>query len=43
MENTEDLIGYNVYRKTSAVGEYALIASIVNDSYTDNDLNPGQA
>ena len=43
MENTDDLAGYNVYRKTSAVGEYICIASITNSSYTDDDLNPGQA
>ncbi len=40
MENTEDLLGYHVYRKTSKVGNYSCIASIKNSEYTDSDLTP---
>ena len=43
MENTDDLLGYNVYRKTSAVGDYKLIAKITGNTYTDNDLKTNQA
>lgn len=40
MENTEDLLGYHVYRKTSENGKYSCIASIKDNKYTDNDLTP---
>lgn len=41
MENTDDLLGYHVYRKTSAGGNYSLIASIKNTEYTDSNVTPG--
>ena len=41
MENTEDLLGYHVYRKTSASGNYSLIASIKNTEYIDSNVTPG--
>lgn len=40
MENTEDLLGYHVYRKTSENGKYSCIASIKDNKYTDSDLTP---
>lgn len=40
MENTEDLLGYHVYRKTSKNGKYSCIASIKDNKYTDSDLTP---
>lgn len=42
MENTEDLIGYHIYRKTSKIGDYSCIASITNSEYVDSDLTPGK-
>lgn len=42
MENADDLLGYHIYRKTSTIGEYSLIASITGNSYTDSDLTPGK-
>ena len=41
MENTDDLLGYHIYRKTSAGGNYSLIASIKNTEYTDSNVTPG--
>ncbi len=40
MENTEDLLGYHIYRKTSENGKYSCIASIKGSKYTDSDLTP---
>lgn len=40
MENTEDLLGYHIYRKTSKSGNYFCIASIKDNKYTDSDLTP---
>lgn len=40
MENTEDLLGYHIYRKTSKIGNYSCIASIKNSGYTDSNLTP---
>lgn len=40
MENTDDLLGYHVYRKTSENGKYSCIASIKDNKYTDSDLTP---
>ena len=42
MDNTEDLLGYHVYRKTSKIGNYSCIASIKDNKYTDSDLTPGK-
>ena len=42
MENTEDLLGYRVYRKNSAMGNYSLIASIKNTEYVDSDVTSGK-
>ena len=42
MDNTEDLLGYHVYRKNSATGNYSLIASIKNTEYVDSDVTSGK-
>lgn len=42
MEDTEDLLGYHIYRKTSLNGDYSLVASIKNTEYTDSDVTPGK-
>ncbi len=42
MENNEDLMGYHVYRKTTASGTYSLLASIKSNTYTDKDVTPGK-
>jgi PKD repeat protein len=40
MTNSEDLQGFNVYRRTSAADDYSVIARITGTSYTDTDVNP---
>ena len=42
MENTEDLLGYHIYRKTLKNSEFSLIASIKGNEYTDSNVTPGK-
>lgn len=42
MDNTDDLLGYHVYRKTAADGKYSLVDSVKNEKYTDNNVTPGK-
>lgn len=42
MENTDDLLGYRIYRKTSESEKYSLIASIKNSEYIDSNVTPNQ-
>ena len=41
MGNTEDLLGYHIYRRTLTNSEFSLIASIKDNKYTDSSVIPG--
>ena len=41
-DKTEDLVGFRVYRKSSASAEFSLIASVTDSYYIDENLTPGK-
>ena len=42
MTNTEDLLGYHIYRKTLIGAEYSLIASVKGSKYIDENVTPNK-
>ena len=42
MTNTEDLLGYHIYRKTLIGAEYSLIASVKGNQYIDENVTPNK-
>lgn len=42
MTNTEDLLGYHIYRKTLIGAEYSLIASVKDSKYIDENVTPNK-
>ena len=42
MTNTEDLLGYHIYRKALIGAEYSLIASVKGNQYIDENVTPNK-